>query len=92
MDLVPKRLEEIAETGTEGANFDWSVSPAVVERVAAPEGTVRPEFKAGDALLFDHLNLHRTAADPSMTRDRYAIETWFFAPSVYPEKQVPLAF
>ncbi len=92
MDIVPKRLEEIVETGSEGANFDWSVSPAVVERVAAPEGVVRPEFSAGDALLFDHLNLHRTAAEPTMTKKRYAIETWFFAPSVYPEEQVPLAF
>ncbi len=92
MEIVPKRLDEIAETGTAGANFDWSVGTAVVERVAAPEGTVTPEFRAGDALLFDHMNLHRTAADPSMTRSRYAIETWFFAPSVYPEKQVPLVF
>jgi hypothetical protein len=25
-----------------------------------------------------------------MTRERYAIETWFFAPSAYPEKYVPL--
>jgi len=25
-----------------------------------------------------------------MSRKRYAIETWFFAPSAYPEKYVPL--
>jgi hypothetical protein len=29
------------------------------------------------------MNLHCTASDPSMTRDRYAIEAWFFAPSTY---------
>ena len=92
MDLVPLRLEEIAETGTEGANFDWSVSPEVVERVAGETGVVRPIFEAGDALLFDHMMLHRTAADPAMTNDRYAIETWFFAPSAYPDDQVPLVF
>lgn len=90
MDVVPRRLEEIVETGSEGANFDWSVSPAVIERVAGGAGVARPIFEAGDALLFDHLFLHRTASDPGMTRDRYAVETWFFAPSAYPAEQVPL--
>ena len=92
MDIVPRRLDELAETGTEGANFPWSVSPAVVERVAGEAGVARPIFEPGDALLFDHFFLHRTASDPEMTRDRYAIETWFFAPSAYPDKQVPLVF
>jgi hypothetical protein len=53
-------------------------------------GIVRPRFEPGDALLFDHLMLHRTASEPSMTKRRYAIETWFFAPSAYPDGQVPL--
>ena len=44
---------------------------------------MRPVFEAGDALLFDHLFLHRTAVDPGMTRDRYAVEAWFLAPSTY---------
>jgi hypothetical protein len=92
MDLVPRRLERIVETGTEGANFEWTVSPAVVERAAGGAGVTRPIFQAGDALLFDHLCLHRTASDPSMSRPRYAIETWFFAPSTYPADQIPLVF
>ena len=53
---------------------------------------VRPLFHAGDALLFDDLFLHRTAIDPSMTRPRYAIESWFFAPTDYPKGQVPLVW
>ena len=44
----------------------------------------RRPFRAGDALLFDHLLLHRTAVGPGMTRERYAMETWLFAPSVVP--------
>jgi hypothetical protein len=92
MDVVPVRLEQIIETGTEGANFDWSVSPALVERVAGDAGAVRPVFEAGDALLFDHMFLHRTASDPSMSLERYALETWFFAPSAYPDDQLPLVF
>jgi Phytanoyl-CoA dioxygenase (PhyH) len=92
MDLVPLRLDGIVETGTEGANFDWTVSPKVVDEAAGDAGITRPVFQAGDALLFDHLCLHRTASDASMTRARYAIETWFFAPSTYPSDQIPLVF
>jgi hypothetical protein len=29
---------------------------------------------------------------PGMTVERHAIETWFFAPSRYPDPQVPIAF
>ena len=53
-------------------------------------GVARPIFEPGDALLFDHLCLHRTAVGPGMTEDRYATETWSFAPSVYPDDTVPL--
>jgi ectoine hydroxylase-related dioxygenase (phytanoyl-CoA dioxygenase family) len=91
LDLVPKRLD-LLETGTEGAQFDWSVGPGVVERVSTDCGVVRPFFSAGDALLFDERHLHRTGVSPGMTTERYAIETWFFAPSRYPHPQVPIAF
>jgi hypothetical protein len=91
LDLVPKRLD-LLETGTEGAQFDWSVGPGVVERVAVDTAVVRPCFQAGDALLFDERHLHRTGVSPGMTTERYAIETWFFAPSHYPHPQVPIAF
>ena len=90
LDIVPARLDRILETGTEGAIFDWAVGPGVVERVAASTPVVRPDFEPGDVLFFDDLLLHRTATEPSMARERYAIETWFFAPSAYPEQYVPL--
>jgi hypothetical protein len=90
LDFVPARLDRIVETGTEGAVFPWSVGPGVVERVSAATPVVRPVFGPGDVLFFDDLFLHRTATDPAMTRERYAIETWFFAPSAYPEQYVPL--
>ena len=93
LEVVSKRLERIVDAGTEGADFDWSVSDAVVAREAG-DSIASPIFKAGDALLFDHLNLHRTGTTPEMTKTRYATETWFFAPSAYPDpqEQVPLAF
>jgi hypothetical protein len=92
LDIVPRRLDYIAETGTEGTAFNWSVSQAVAEESAGDVGIKRPIFEPGDVMLFDELFLHSTAADPGMTRTRYAIETWFFGPSAFPEEYAPLAF
>jgi hypothetical protein len=33
-----------------------------------------------------------TGIAPTMTSERFAIESWFFAPSTYPYEQVPIAF
>lgn len=103
IDLVARRIDHVLETGTEGAFFQWSIGGPVAERAAA--GTVmRPVFEAGDALLFDHLCVHRTAVDAAMTHDRYAIEAWFLSPSTYgamldgagqsyaPRDQIPLLY
>jgi hypothetical protein len=92
LDLLPRRLDHIVETGTGGAYFDWAVGPAVAERLASDAPIARPEFKAGDAVMFDDMCLHRTAIEPTMTRRRYAIESWFFAPTSYPDGQVPLVW
>lgn len=101
IDIVGRRLDDIVPTGTHGARMSWTVSPTVVDEVA--QGTIaRPGFSPGDVLLFDHLNLHRTAVDPGMVRDRHAIEAWFLAPSTYaamtsnddelPESQLPIVY
>jgi hypothetical protein len=92
LDLVPRRFDQVLETGTGGAFFDWAVGPEVVAVAARGAPVVRPRFSAGDALIFDELFLHRTAVDEAMTRSRYAIESWFFAPSTYPEGQVPIVW
>ena len=55
-------------------------------------GITRPVFKPGDALLFDDLFLHQTGSDPSMSKPRYAIESWFFGPSAFPQDYVPIAY
>jgi Phytanoyl-CoA dioxygenase (PhyH) len=92
LDVVPLRLDDVLTTGTGGAIFDWSVGPLVVEGLADRARVLRPVFRAGDAMLFDELFLHRTAVDGSMSMRRYAVESWFFAPSAYPAGQVPLVW
>jgi hypothetical protein len=92
LDVVGGRVNEIVTTGTEGAWFDWSVGDPVVREVARDLPILRPILEAGDAMLFDDLFLHRTAIEPEMTHERYAIESWFFAPSHYPHAQIPVTF
>jgi Phytanoyl-CoA dioxygenase (PhyH) len=91
MDIVPKRLDHIVPTGTEGAVFEWSVAPRMAEEAAGEAGVLRPIFEPGDVLLFDELFLHSTAADPSMKKSRMAIESWFFGASAAPGQYAPLA-
>jgi len=91
MDVVPRRFEHVVPTGTD-TPFDWAVGPTQVEAAAGDAGVLRPSFAPGDVLLFDHLSLHRTSAEPTMTSERHAIESWFFAPSTYPDGQIPILF
>jgi hypothetical protein len=102
LDVVGRRLDEIVPTG-DGAFTGWAASPEAAEQTAAG-AIVRPIFDAGDALIFDHMNLHRTAIEPEMVHDRHAIETWLMAPSTYgamtaapehgytPRDQIPVVF
>ncbi|MEZ5167511.1 MAG: 2OG-Fe(II) oxygenase family protein [Acidimicrobiales bacterium] len=83
LEVVPRRFDRVIETGTGGAIFDWSVGPDVVAEEAADVPVLAPEFREGDALLFDHL-FHRTSGAPHMREIRYALEFWCFAPSAYP--------
>jgi hypothetical protein len=86
MAIMPVPLERILPVGEEGAHYDWSLSPHTVQREMAGVPVWRPECDEGDVLVFDHLTLHRTAADLGMPNWRYAFETWFFSPSAYPRE------
>lgn len=90
LDVVPRRIPHVVETGKGGAMFHWSVGPDTVAEIAPASEIVSPVFKAGDAMMFDHLFLHRTGVRPSMTKSRHAIEAWMFAPSTFPTENFPL--
>ena len=91
LDIVPRRLDQIVATGTEGTTVGFAVSQEMAERAAGEVSIVRPIFEPGDALLFDDLFLHQTGSDPSMPKPRYAIENWFFGGSAFPADYAPLA-
>lgn len=92
IDIVPRRFDDIVQTGTDGARFEWTVGAPYVEKNFSDTPWVRPAFKAGDALFFDHMNLHRTAWSPIITGRRYAIECWFFSASASAHNQIPMLF
>ncbi|MFT5201203.1 MAG: hypothetical protein ACI9C1_000572 [Candidatus Aldehydirespiratoraceae bacterium] len=90
LDVFAHRFDHLVPTGGDKI-YDWSVSDDTASTYDASQ-IERPIFDTGDALLFDHMTLHRTGVDPSMTATRYAIEMWFFAPSTYPTEQIPILF
>jgi hypothetical protein len=91
LEVVARRLPFVVQTGSHGARLNWTVGQGLVDTfVEGGAAVLSPVLEPGDAVLFDHLLLHRTGSMPGMTKDRYAIESWFFAPSHYPMKQVPL--
>lgn len=92
LDVLPKRLDALLESGGPKAFFPWALSEDAVLAAAGGTPIVRPEFEAGDALLFDHRFVHRTGTAPNMTRERHAIESWFFAPTAFPASQLPLLY
>lgn len=90
LELLPGHERKIFETGTRGAPFDWTVGPELVEELAQETPVHCPRFNAGDAIFFDHYNLHRTGFGVNHTQNRYALESWFFAASNAPRKQQPI--
>ncbi len=84
LDIVGKRINRIVETGTAGAYFHWDVGTDVVARELGDSAVLSPVFRPGDAVFFDQFLLHRTGVRDGLTKDRYALETWFFAPSHFP--------
>jgi hypothetical protein len=63
----------------------------VARRLADESGRPiqRPYFGVGDAILFDQFFVHRSDVRP-LTRERYAIESWFFTADGYPDHLVPV--
>jgi len=90
MELVLENLDYHIMP-SEDSHFNWSVSDGQVDDFRKRVPVVIPHFKAGDMLLFDHWLLHRTSRLLGMTKERYAIESWFFAPSAFPGGRLQMA-
>jgi hypothetical protein len=89
LDILPKRLFGLARMGTHDTVHYQAIAQAVVEEEGGDIAPIRPEFHPGDGLLFDQFFIHRSDIRPLPT-ERYAIESWFFGPSMFPSNQVPI--
>jgi hypothetical protein len=92
--MWPRRLDHLVPTvGTKGVDEYAAVGDAVDELIAEVPPSY-PVFEAGDAAIFDQFLLHSTAAGSHFTERRYGFETWFFAPSTYPDPKrwIPLVY
>ena len=79
--LIPRRIPEILEYGTRGAQMNWVVGGELIDELTVDAPVVKPYFGAGDALFFDHLSLHRTGHARNQDTRRYGLESWFYAAS-----------
>jgi Phytanoyl-CoA dioxygenase (PhyH) len=87
LEVIPRRIHEVLPVA--GRPSPYSISFDVVDEIASETPAVLPEFGPGDALMFDERFLHRTYVNRFMTKDRCALECWFFAPSHYSTGYIP---
>ena len=92
IEIIPTGERTLYPTNIKSKNFNFVVTGDVIQELISSTPVVRPTFAPGDAVFFDHYNLHRTAPDPRFTENRYAVETWFFASSRIPRDQTPILF
>ena len=88
LEVAAFRVPEILSV--DGGLAKHGITTTLVADVTAQGPVLRPEFAAGDAIMFDERFLHRSHFDPAMTEPRYALECWFFAPSHPSSDYVPL--
>ncbi len=94
LTMWPRRLDGLVGTvGTEGVD-GYSARTDEVARLTSEVPASSPVFEAGDAAIFDQFLLHQTNASDDFTERRYGFESWFFAPSTYPDPKrwIPLVF
>ena len=92
LDIVPRRLDEFAPTGTDEAVLSLP-GVAAQGRGGRRRRADRPAgVRAGRrAVLRRACSCTRPASDPSMPNPRFAIENWFFGGSAFPREFAPVA-
>jgi hypothetical protein len=88
--FVPRRVDHVISP-ERGLRSDPTMKTTVTELLAG-RPFVEPALRAGDVLLFDELTVHRTGTRALRAPHRDLMITWFFAPSRFPDGDIPLAF
>jgi hypothetical protein len=69
-------------------DLKFGLTPETMARVADGGAIAAPIYEPGDAVLFDEYLVHRTKAGPKMRQLRHSIESWMFAPSGHPLREL----
>ena len=97
LNVIPRRFDDVCgiEAGecfplplTYGERF----TAELVREIADGHPVSNPDFRPGDALLFDELTMHRTSQCDWKLPYRDSAVTWFLSPSRVPAAVTPLAF
>jgi hypothetical protein len=88
--IVPRRLARSLRG--EVSNGDIILTPDQFAEASDGIAAIRPTFAQGDALLFDELLAHANGGgQPGLSRPRYAVEAWMFAPTSLPTRYLPIS-
>jgi Phytanoyl-CoA dioxygenase (PhyH) len=90
LGFVPRRVDHVITPGRmlmQDPKMD-----ATVSELLAGQPFAEPALRAGDALLFDEMTVHRSGTRALRAPHRDLMITWFFAPSRFPDAHTPLAF
>jgi ectoine hydroxylase-related dioxygenase (phytanoyl-CoA dioxygenase family) len=80
--ILPRRIT----ASVRGETLDITLRPDELASASGDVEHVVPRMAPGDVLLFDELFLHANGGGrPGLTRDRYALEAWMFAPASMPD-------
>lgn len=91
--VLPRRFD--SSIGWDLSSGEQPIKYQIPADVMAPvlEGLepFKPDFEAGDAILFDEMTMHCTVARPNGTGDQVVSITWFMREEGFPQRHKPMS-
>jgi Phytanoyl-CoA dioxygenase (PhyH) len=97
LNVIPRRFDDVCgikrgESLPLPLTYGERFTPELIREIADGHPVSDPDFRPGDALLFDELTMHRTSPGGWKVPYKDSAVTWFLAPSRVPAAATPLAF
>ncbi|MGI9284372.1 MAG: phytanoyl-CoA dioxygenase family protein [Pseudomonadales bacterium] len=94
LSVIPRRTEQRHGWQGDGlAPLDYGkrMPEGMMEELTRDYPIATPVFRPGDAILFDEMTIHSTAAKPWKLAEQIVAISWFFRASQFPAWGTPLA-
>ena len=97
LNVIPRRFDSVVGMNADDSyplplSYGERFTPDVIREIAHGAPVCDPDFRPGDAMLFDEMTMHRTSPGSWKLPYRDTAVTWFLAPSRLPAGVTPLAF